>query len=300
MDTPPAADPTAPVEPSTSIGELVVDPSDPPARLSDVITVPLDAETVAKQLSLSTLTAQDESATPDARAAAGVVQQLALRWLAERPDLDNEVLRLLDPLVRVPLERTIEARQFASAVRAGTSTPAPPVDDLPAWTIIAPEPVATLLDYYSEAEAATGVPWYWLAAIHLQETRLGRIDGVSSAGAVGPMQFLPSTWAQCCSGDPTIARDAVLGAATYLALSGAPQDMRAALYQYNPNVSYVVAVTATAENLRERPALFFGYYGWQVFFATSAGDVRLPLGYEQAAPIDAADFVRTNPQHLAD
>ena len=158
----------------------------------------------------------------------------------------------------------------------------------------------TLLGYYADAEAATGVAWYWLAAIHVQETRAGRIVGVSSAGAIGPMQFLPSTWQQCCVGDPTVTRDAILGAATYLAQSGAPQDMRAAVYQYNPNVSYVVAVTATAENLREAPELFAGYYGWQVFFASAAGDVRLPVGYSRTAPVSATDYVRDSPDDLGD
>ena len=75
---------------------------------------------------------------------------------------------------------------------------------------------------YSEAELLTGIAWYWLASIHLQETRMGRIEGVSSAGAVGPMQFLPTTWEACCTGDPTVTRDAIIGAATYLAQSGGP------------------------------------------------------------------------------
>ena len=64
-----------------------------------------------------------------------------------------------------------------------------------------------LLGHYAEAEQLTGIPWYWLAAIHLQETRMGRIEGVSTAGAVGPMQFLPTTWARCCVGDPTSTRE---------------------------------------------------------------------------------------------
>ena len=82
---------------------------------------------------------------------------------------------------------------------------------------------------------------------------MGRIDGVSDAGAVGPMQFLPTTWAECCTGDPTVTRDAIIGAATYLAQSGAPGDMQAAVHQYNPNDSYVAIVTAYAETLRDQP-----------------------------------------------
>ena len=62
-------------------------------------------------------------------------------------------------------------------------------------------------------------------AINLAETRMGRIVGVSSAGAVGPMQFLPATWESCCVGDPTDAHDAILGAATYLAANDARKSL---------------------------------------------------------------------------
>lgn len=128
---------------------------------------------------------------------------------------------------------------------------------------------------------------------------MGRIVGTSSAGAVGPMQFLPSTWASCCTGDPTVARDAIIGAATYLAQSGAPADMDAALHQYNPNDGYVAVVTAYAANLRDVPALYAGYHGFQVFTSSSAGTVRLPIGYSQTAPIDAAAYLAEHPADAA-
>ena len=297
-DTPATGDaPASSSNPPDSGGSQLLDP---PARLSDLLAEPIDAVGLAGLLSASTATIRDESLSDSARATAGAEIQLALRWLAERPQLDDDVLELLEPPAIRPVRRMIEARQFAAAIRAGKPNPAPPTDQLPAWTIVEAEPMETLLDYYTEAEAATGVAWYWLAAIHVQETRAGRIVGVSSAGAVGPMQFLPSTWQQCCVGDPTVTRDAILGAATYLAQSGAPDDMRAAVYQYNPNVSYVVAVTATAENLREAPEMFAGYYGWQVYFASSAGDVRLPVGYARSEPISATEYVRQHPQDLGD
>src|SRR3712207_536212 len=70
----------------------------------------------------------------------------------------------------------------------------PPKPQPPAWRIVAPAPASELLGHYRAAEAAVGVPWQYLAAIHLVETRMGRIRGVSVAGAQGPMQFLPSTW----------------------------------------------------------------------------------------------------------
>src|SRR5438270_10948820 len=58
---------------------------------------------------------------------------------------------------------------------------------LPDWKIVQPAPVEDLLRYYKEAEAQFGVPWQYLAAIHLVETRMGRIRGLSTAGAQGPM-----------------------------------------------------------------------------------------------------------------
>jgi hypothetical protein len=289
------ATPTTLTAPDSTIAADTVD-GDPPARLTGVG----GAAGVADVLNDSVAIVLDESRPEAERVAAGTRQQLALRWLAERPQLDDEVLAGLSPTALPLLRRIIESRQFAAAVRAGRSTPPTLDTTLPAWSIAEPEPIAQLREAYLQAEAATGVPWYWLAAIHLQETRLGRIVGVSSAGAIGPMQFLPTTWAECCTGDPTITRDAVLGAATYLRDSGAPDDMRAALYQYNPNVSYVVAVTSVAEILRDAPAMLVGFSGWQVFYATAAGDIRLPVGYSRTAPIDASDFLAAHPQHLGD
>ena len=109
------------------------------------------------------------------------------------------------------------------------------------------------------------------------------------------MQFLPTTWAQCCTGDPLMPRDAIIGAATYLSQGGGPADMPAALHEYNPNDSYVATVTAFAENMRDNPRLFAAYRQWQVFYSTSAGTVRLPVGYSQTAPIDAATYLAEHP-----
>jgi membrane-bound lytic murein transglycosylase B len=227
----------------------------------------------------------------------GVRQQLWYRYLAAWPELDEAVLAALDSDVRSQVERIVRARQLGQARAAASPTPLP--DTIPAWRIVEPLPVATLRGFYDEAAAATGVDWWWLAAIHLQETRFGRIDGVSSAGAVGPMQFLPSTWADCCVGSPLDAREAIIGAATYLAQSGAPGDMAAAVYRYNPNPSYVAIVTAYAENLRDHPSLLHGYHAWQVFVGTTAGTVRLPVGFAAETPIDAVGYLTEHPDDLA-
>ena len=166
---------------------------------------------------------------------------------------------------------------------------------LPAWTIRAPKPPDELLGYYREAEAATGVPWYYLAAINLIETRMGRIIGVSSAGAEGPMQFLPTTWAACCQGDVWDDHDAIVGAAVYLASNGAPGDMTNAVWRYNPNEVYLEMVTRYASVMATDERAYLGYHAWEVFYGSAAGDVRLPVGYAAAEPIDAAAYLAAHP-----
>ncbi len=272
--------------------------SKPGARLDPGVVAGLDADVFATRLSASHATMVDPTATPTDRASAGADHQLVLRELADRPDLDEAVLDGLSAPARPSVERVVRARQFLQ--NRSASRPAQPRPDvLPAWTIVEPEPVDALRSYYDEAEQLTGVAWYWLAAINLQETRMGRIRGVSHAGAVGPMQFLPSTWDVCCLGNPTVTRDAIIGAATYLAQSGGPDDMAAALYQYNPNDGYVAVVTAYAESLRDEPELYPGYHAFQVFYGTSAGTVRLPVGYAEATPIDAGTYLAEHPTDAA-
>src|ERR1700759_4230492 len=85
------------------------------------------------------------------------------------------------------------------------------------------------------------VPWEVLAAINAIETDYGRNLNTSSAGAVGWMQFEPSTWAQygmAVDGhsvpNPYDPRDAIFSAARYLAAAGAAQDVPKAVFSYNP------------------------------------------------------------------
>lgn len=285
---------------TVSIASAAIDGADdePPARLDPRDADGLDAAGFAVRLSDSHAVMVDQAAEPADRARAGVDHQLVLRELAGRPELDDAVLGAVDPSAAPAVERVVRARQFLQQ-RSASRPPQPPPGELPAWRIVEPEPIETLRAHYAEAEQLTGIAWYWLAAIHLQETRMGRVRGVSSAGAVGPMQFLPTTWEVCCTGDPTVTGDAIIGAATYLAQSGGPDDMAAALYEYNPNDGYVAVVTAYAENLRDEPELLPGYHGYQVFVGTAAGTVRLPIGYSTAAPLDAAAYLAAHPADAA-
>jgi membrane-bound lytic murein transglycosylase B len=295
-----ASDTTPAPTTSTIVATTVVPTTDATsAAPAAELDAPLDAAGFAAGLSQAEHTIRDPASGPQQVADAGAHLQLLIRTLADQPELDEAVIAALDADVRPTVERIIRARQFVPARNAADPTPSTPSPTLPAWTIVQPEPADALMALYTEAEALTGVPWYWLAAIHLQETRMGRIVGVSSAGAVGPMQFLPATWAECCTGDPLVTRDAVIGAATYLVQGGAPADMAAALYQYNPNEGYVAVVTAYAENMRDVPALLGGYHGFQVFYSSAAGTVRLPVGYAQAQAIDAATYLAQHPEDAA-
>jgi peptidoglycan hydrolase CwlO-like protein len=102
-----------------------------------------------------------------------------------------------------------------------------------------------------------GEDWYILAAVGKVESDHGANMGPSTAGAMGPMQFLPSTWETAGvdgNGDGVAnimdPRDAIPAAAGYLKTGGAPQDWYAALFSYNHADWYVIKVLGVAEGYR--------------------------------------------------
>jgi hypothetical protein len=280
------------VVPTTTAPATTITTS-PSTTIPTHIADSLSAADVAAALS------EVERAAASGDGTVGPRQQILYRYLSAHADFDEAVLSSVAVDVRSAVERIVRARQLGQARQAANPATSPPSDTLPAWSIVEPLSVDELLGDYHAAEAATGIGWYWLAAINLQETRMGRVIGTSSAGAVGPMQFLPTTWAQCCTGDPTIAGDAIMGAAVYLAQNGGPTDMQAAVHAYNPSDTYVATVTAFAENLRDDPQRYNAYHGWQVFYSSSVGAVRLPVGYSEAQPIDAAGYLLAHPDDAA-
>jgi soluble lytic murein transglycosylase-like protein len=96
-----------------------------------------------------------------------------------------------------------------------------------------------------------GLAWQVLAAIAQVETGGGH-QAVSPAGAVGPMQLLPATWARYRL-DETASiddfEDSAIAAARMLCADGAPGDLRRALWDYNHSQFYVDRVLAVAASL---------------------------------------------------
>jgi hypothetical protein len=196
-------------------------------------------------------------------------QQRIYRVLAQDPTLARRVLPRLPGSIRHEAEAIVRANAdvFAHA------NPVPPSYTL---RTAAPEPPDVLLEHFREAERRFGVPWEVLAAVNYVETKFGRTVSPSWAGAQGPMQFLPSTWAAYgMGGDIHDPHDAILGAANYLRANGAPANVRGALYHYNPVESYVDAVATYAAAIRRDPRLYYAMYCWQVYLLTMRGDRRV-------------------------
>jgi murein DD-endopeptidase MepM/ murein hydrolase activator NlpD len=131
--------------------------------------------------------------------------------------------------------------------------------------ISAPTPISTpptvaqslsfqqLVALWQGAGSAYGIPWEVLASINKVESNFGRNMGPSSAGAVGWMQFMPSTWERWgldANGDgvadPWNPEDAIYAAARYLSAAGGTQDISRGVFAYNHAQWYVDEVLQLA------------------------------------------------------
>ena len=236
-------------------------------------TDPAELDRLADQLAADETALRSPATSAADISALARRQQAAYRALAARPEVLPRVLARLPEALRPIAQANVDA---GAELRAMTK----PKTDLPPWRILTPPPPEELQRYYQQAEAATHVPWAYLAAVHLVETRMGRIRGTSTAGAQGPMQFLPSTWARWGGGgDINDPHDAIMAAGRYLAASGAPGNLHQALYAYNHSEHYVKAVTIYAQQIEADPRAYLAYHAWQVYYITPRGDLWLEEGY---------------------
>lgn len=199
----------------------------------------------------------------------GLHKQKIMRRLVAHPHLFRRVVKHLPAGLRLETTRNFKAsRQLyeltppvkRSSFKMPTSREDPP---------------KKLLRAYAEGEDRYGVPWSLLAAVNLIESRMGRLNGPSSSGALGPMQFMPATWDAYGKGSPFDPRNAIIAAARYLAANGAPADLPNAVWHYNHSEHYVNAVLTYHRHMAAHPKIYYSYYFWQAFARTTKGDLQL-------------------------
>ena len=163
-------------------------------------------------------------------------------------------------------------RQFSSGGSPTASNPTatiatfgPAPIGVPNFVIDSFEIPPFLLPIYQACGTEYGIPWEVLASINKIETAFGTNLNVSSAGAVGWMQFLPSTWETYgvdANGDgrkdPYNPVDAICAAAHYLKAAGGSGDLYNAILAYNHADWYVQEVLLYARAYGKLPADLVG------------------------------------------
>jgi membrane-bound lytic murein transglycosylase B len=266
-----------------------------PALAGESPRAATDPRALARQITAAEAAVRDRDTPPEMVAAAGRTAQAGYLALIGKPDWDAAVLAD----VPAPLQDTVRRTTAAGRELRAMSPQAPTT--VPAWRIVEPLAVPQLRAYYDEAQRRFGVPWSVLAAVHLVETRMGRIVGLSTASAQGPMQFLASTWASYgLGGDVWNTRDAILGAANYLASGGAAAGtdtgLDTALYRYNNDTRYVRAVRHYAALMQADERAFLGFHAWEVYYRTHLGEVLLPTGYLSTRIMPVEEYLAQRPR----
>jgi hypothetical protein len=157
------------------------------------------------------------------------------------------------------VQRITGSSSHVISLQPTTATTATAASKLPVDTTVSSARPTTYLELYkaSAARYCPGLSWTVLAAIGEVESGDGANVGPSSAGALGPMQFLPSTWQEWGTdgfgdtGTPNILNpyDAVPSAAEYLCAAGGAkpgQSLYNAIFAYNHASWYVDEVLAIA------------------------------------------------------
>lgn len=201
---------------------------------------------------------------PTAALAAAATERGIVHQLAQDNTLARRTLAALSPGLAAAIGADIlAARELRRLTGPPTTT---------RLRLVPPRPAGELLADYRQAQARFHTRWQLLAAVNLVESAFGRVVNRSSAGAQGPMQFLPSTWrAYGLGGDIHAPGDAILAAANYLHQSGAPGDDRHALHAYNPSRLYVEAVLGYAHEMIRDPLAYLSYYSWEASLPATLG-----------------------------
>jgi Transglycosylase SLT domain/Peptidase family M23 len=162
-----------------------------------------------------------------------------------------------------------------------------------------------LLPIYQACGTEHGIPWEILASINKIETGFGTNLNVSSAGAMGWMQFIPSSWEMYgvdANGDgrkdPYNPVDAICAAASYLKAAGAHEDLYDAIFAYNHADWYVQEVLLYARAYGKLPSdlvgsltgLTEGAHFPVAADARYADDIATREALEQATPDEREEY----------
>jgi membrane-bound lytic murein transglycosylase B len=232
-----------------------VPPPEPAVRLAESLIANETAMRDAIDAWLAAAGDPPAGQAPDEVVSRALFLQRKARVLANHPTLGSQTARLLPgPLKRQVRELTAAARKLRMLSGGGKPRKVKTGK---------PRPLAELVGHYEAAEQSYGVGAHYLAAINLVETKFGRVKSKSTAGARGPMQFIPSTWRIYGDGgniqDPA---DAIPAAARLLRAHGAPGNYARALYHYNPSRLYVDAVSRYAKLIARDPYAIRFLYCW--------------------------------------
>jgi hypothetical protein len=255
-------------------GLVVVPTATPPLPAPTAPTVP------GKPSPTSTPT-PDGNEAPGApnRTPGGASHQGSTGAHAERPNSSFSAGNINSKKVVGALKRKAR-RKAARKKQAARTTDGTPTTSNPSFSLAMPgaAPIGVpnffidkfrippfLLPLYQAAGIEYGVRWEVLAAINEIETDYGRNLNVSSAGALGWMQFMPETWKQYGVDankdgvrDPYNPVDSIFATARYLKAAGAEQDLRKAVFAYNHADWYVDSVLMRARLIGGLPSNFVG------------------------------------------
>ena len=167
---------------------------------------------------------------------------------------ERRVERAIRDMLLLPEE--VRPRQIISSLDLGGPTLALANHDRFVHVGFDPTVGSGLELLWRTAGAAYNVPWSLLGAINEIETNNGTFLKVSPAGAVGWMQFMPSTWARYGvdadgngTADPWNPTDAVFAAARYLTAAGVQYDQYRGVWAYNHAGWYVNDVLSRARRI---------------------------------------------------
>src|SRR3954471_22596113 len=221
---------------------------------------------------------EQPSAAPQQSGSAGQQQQQAQQQTGKAKRKARDKVESSAPGRQ--LSGTLRDAKDKAAKKTERTPGGAPTPDTPTFSLALPGPAPIgvpnffidkfrippfLLPIYQAAGIEYGVRWEILAAINEIETDYGRNLNVSTAGAVGWMQFMPSTWKRYGVDanhdgrkDPFNPVDAIFAAARYLKAARADQDVRGAVFAYNHADWYVDSVLMRARLIGGLPADLVG------------------------------------------